>query len=213
MATTLVLFNNVKTLNNVVMNDIIKNFMRRTKNTYTIGNSKSMMKFYTDCIAAILDSLSNHKWHSTSDVKKALANGGIDSSSKLEVIISENLDNMKKEYFDTSIFKFKLTNLQKKGKAYVKKYGAGIAANIPIEADANADRWIVVRPKFGNHEPKRYLLHGTTNNTHEMTMIKLAYHYETGTKYFETRPILYSTWVNLPVERQLATCAVDTSDM
>ena len=95
-------------------------------------------------------------------------------------------------------------------KELIKKYNV-ISHNSYIDMDTT--RTLVVRSKYGNYPVLFYDWNGPVCDCPALWAIKMDYHYQTGCNYCESRPILYSTWMELPKELQNATCIVDNSDM
>jgi hypothetical protein len=67
-------------------------------------------------------------------------------------------------------------------------------------------RALVIRSQFGNFEPRYFQLTGSTSDVHKISSLKMAYKEETGCPFFQARPILMSTWINLPDDQKQATC-------
>lgn len=222
----------------VVANDVIKRFMATTKNKYTLGKEQSNKAFFADCLYAITqDSIARRWWKTSVEARSWMKASGIENSQAFCDLFVKNILTLKKEGFHMNVFKNydkmyelakkaqdageeidfeKLTALQRKGAEYVMANGRGL--NINEVADASEDtktRLMVVRSKYGTSEVKFYTISGGSINQNDprINSIKAAYHYETGCRYFEARPILYSSWINLPVERQNATVMTDSSDM
>jgi len=222
----------------VVANDVIKKFLATTKNKYTFGKEQSMKAFYADCLYAITqDALARRWWKTTMEAKSWMKTNGIESSLDFAEMFLKNILDLKKMGFIMKSFKnytsvldaakkakesgeeidlSKLTALQRKGAEYIMANGHGLTREeIMSETDDVKSRLMVVRSKYGTSEVKFYTINGGSihQNDPRINSIKAAYHYETGCQYFEARPILYSTWINLPVERQNATVMTDSSDM
>jgi hypothetical protein len=68
-------------------------------------------------------------------------------------------------------------------------------------------RSLVVRSQFGNYPPVFFQLQGAASDVHKISALKMAYKEETGCPFFQARPILMTTWVNLSEAQQHATCA------
>lgn len=216
-------------LQSVTMNDGIKLFFATTRNKYTLGNEKSVKALFADVVYSISNNPMCRKfWKTSLEIKQYMKKYSITCSSDFAEIIKKNLKELDTQKFNLRMFKDvdinkvrslddvdfeKLTKLQRKGAEYVKANGAGLSAEDAMSVEDNT-RLMAVRSKYGSSEVKFYKFSGSTNkNNPEINAIKAAYHYETGCKYFEARPILYSTWINLPVDRQNSTVNVDSSDM
>jgi len=87
-----------------------------------------------------------------------------------------------------------------KGEEYLKKYGHGMSID-DIESFENLDnsRLMVVRSQFGEYDLKVYPLKGGAikDNDTRINHIKALYRYETSCPYFQARPVLYTTWVDM----------------
>jgi len=222
----------------VVANDTIKKFMATTKNKYTFSKDASMKAFFADCLFAITqDPMARRWWKTSREVKTWMSTTcGIESSKDFNDLFLKNILDLKKMGFIMSSFKNytsmldaakkalengqeisteNLTKLQRKGAEYIKANGRGLTREEVTEEVADKTRLMVVRSKYGTSEVKFYTISGGSINQNDprISAIKAAYHYETGCRYFEARPILYSSWINLPVERQNATVMTDSSDM
>lgn len=223
----------------VVANDAIKKFMASTKNKYSLSKEASVKAFFADCVYAISqDFVARRWWKTTMDVKNWMSNNaGVKCSAEFNELFVKNILELKKNGFAVKTFKNyqqvydaakkaveegkeisseNLTALQRKGAEYIKANGRGLSIEeVQNETDDVKTRLMVVRSKYGTSEVKFYTVNGGSikNNDPRINSIKAAYHYETGCRYFEARPILYSTWINLPVERQNATVMTDSSDM
>ena len=224
----------------VVANDAVKKFMATTKNKYTFSKDASMKAFFADCLYAIVqDPIARRWWKTSREVKTWMAVAcGVESSKDFNDLFLKNILDLKKMGFIMKSFKNytsmidaakkaiengqevnteSLTALQRKGAEYVQANGRGLTREEVLNDTSNVDktRLMVVRSKYGTSEVKFYTIQGGSINQNDprINAIKAAYHYETGCRYFEARPILYSTWINLPVERQNATVMTDSSDM
>ena len=217
-------------LQTVVLSDAIKLFMATTRNKYTLSNEKSVKALFADVVYSITNNpMCRRFWQTSIEVKNYFKKYGIESSFDFAEKMKNNLKNLDTDKFNLRIFKdvdinkvrnatdeidfSKLTKMQRKGAEYVQANGIGLNAEEAGNFEDNT-RLMAVRSKYGSSEVKFYKFSGSTNkNNPEINAIKAAYHYETGCKYFEARPILYSTWINLPVDRQNSTVNVDSSDM
>jgi hypothetical protein len=102
----------------------------------------------------------------------------------------------------------KIKKIIEKGQEYLSKYGHGIdIRDIDTIENLNAGRTMVVRSQFGDYGVLAYQIPGGSikSNDSRISHIKSLYRYETGCPYYQARPILYSTWVNLSEEEQVQT--------
>ena len=222
----------------VVVSDVIKKFMAITKNKYTLGKEQSSKAFFADCLYAITqDAVARRWWKTSTDIRSWMASSGIENSAAFCNLFITNILTLKKDGYKMSVFKnydkmydlakktsesgeeIRLDNLtarQRKGAEYVIANGHGLTISEVDEASEDTHkRLMAVRSKYGTSEVKFYTISGGSINQNDprVNAIKAAYHYETGCRYLEARPILYSSWINLPVERQTATVMTDSSDM
>jgi hypothetical protein len=222
----------------VVVNDSIMKFMATTKNKYSLNKDASMKAFFADCLYAVLQNpIARRWWKSSIELRKWFEANNIPSSLSFNELIVKKILTMKSDGFHMSLFKNykelydsakkmqesgleidleKLTKQQRKGAEYIMAHGRGLSKEeLTDTTDENRTRLMAVRSKFGGTEVKFYNIDGGPINQNDprINAIKAAYHYETGCKYFEARPILYSSWINLSPENQVATVMTDSSDM
>lgn len=216
---TIALLNN-HSLQTVLMNDSIKLFMRSTKKTYNLESEKSMKTFFADMIAFVCQANCQKLWRTAAKVRAQLERMGLNSSASMKDTIIANHAELKKARFNLAIFKdlIKLTTMSEKdivAKRYLKKYGKGLTERqVKNREDIDGERLIAMRSKFGQFPVKFYPHHGPiTNNDKEIMLMKYAYRYETGCTRNDCRPILYSTWIDLPEDKKYATCQIDNSDL
>jgi len=222
----------------VVVNDTIMRFMATTKNKYSLSKDASMKAFFADVLYAVLQNpIARRWWKNNIELRKWFTANGITNSADFNELIVKNILTLKSVGFHMSVFKNykdlydsakkmqasgieidleKLSKQQRKGAEYIMAHGRGLSKEeLTDTTDDTRTRLMAVRSKFGGFEVKFYNIDGGAINQNDprINAIKAAYHYETGCKYFEARPILYSSWINLPVERQTATVMTDSSDM
>ena len=77
---------------------------------------------------------------------------------------------------------------------------------------SDLERCVVVRTKYGTHDPLMYTIKGALT-TEIADSVKAMYAYESGCNYYEARPILYTTWINLPDEYKNASRPCEEDDL
>ncbi len=198
-----------KTRNSIYTADAIKNLLVKVacgKTKYNLTTKTGKKCFYTEVYHAMskyfmMDVVNKVLKDFSIGSEESLANAFIDNK---EFLINECKLNLKGLIIESKF--------EKKAKAYIKKYGNGIIPPETIDeltSDdnesrlADIERCIVVRTKYGTHDPLMYTIKGTLN-TEIADSVKAMYAYESGCNYYEARPILYTTWINLPEEYQMA---------
>ena len=136
------------------------------------------------------------------NIAAAFKKYGVNNGVELVVAMFVNKEHLNAQGYDMSKIK--------DPKELIKKYNV-VSHNSYIDMDTT--RTLVVRSKYGNHPVLFYDWNGPICDCPALWAIKMDYHYQTGCNYYEVRPILYSTWMELPKELQNATCIVDSSDM
>lgn len=102
----------------------------------------------------------------------------------------------------------KIKKMIEMGEKYLNKYGKGLNENEFDSIKENKyERTLVVRSKYGEYPLKAYCISGgsLTSNDKRISHIKSLYRYETGCNYLEARPVLYTTWIDLPDEMKYQT--------
>lgn len=166
-------------------------------------------------MTALFAKLFGDKSHVFADFEKKMIIQALPSAAEFGNLVNDNFDIFLAKY--RGIDKF-LTQHESEGSKYAKQYYAVYKNDLqPIENIDNEqvdddERLIVVRSKYGDGE----VLYGVINKSDKIDdklnhMLCGVYSKLTGVKYYEGRPILYDTWLNLPPERQQQTF-VDGTD-
>jgi len=200
METTITLFDN-RTLQKVFLQDGIKEVLKKRKTPLRLENEKDGRTFFSD----VQDYITKHDSHGLyttyGNIMTAFRKYGVNNGVELIVAMFEKKDELEKQGYDMSKIKDPME--------LIKKYNI-VSHRSYIDMDTT--RTLVIRSKYGTTEPLFYDWNGPLRDCPQLWAIRLDYHYKTGCKYYETRPILYSTWMELPPERQIASCTVDNSD-
>lgn len=128
-------------------------------------------------------------------------------------LINDNYDIFTKQYRALKqIVIEKPTPYTQMARDYNAKYGELLPiSEVENETLDKGERIVVVRSKFGDGD----VLYGvidkkmTSDLSHQMCA---AYRKQTGVPYYEGRPILYTSWLKLPEDRQRASCTEDGKD-
>lgn len=92
----------------------------------------------------------------------------------------------------------------KNGKKFIKEFGKGENPYEVKEIDiADIERTVVCRTKYGTAEPLMYTIKGAMT-VKTANYVKAGYAFETGENYYDCRPILYTSWIKLSPEYQMA---------
>lgn len=201
METTVTLFDN-RTLQKAFLQDGIKAVLNKRKSPLRLENEKDGRSFFADVQDYIIKHDSCGLYTTYSNIRTAFTKYGIYDGVSLAIAMFDRKEQLKEQGYD-------MTKI-KDPKELIKKYNV-VGRRSYIDMDTT--RTLVVRSKYGNYPVLFYDWNGPVRDCPAMWAIKLDYHYQTGCKYFETRPILYSTWMELPTELQNASCVVDSSDM
>ena len=201
METTVTLFDN-RTLQKVFLQDGIKVVLSKRKSPLRLENEKDGRVFFSDVQDYIIKHDSHGLYTTYSNIMAAFKKYGVNNGVELIIAMFDHKEQLEEQGFDMSKIK--------DPKELIKKYNV-VSHNSYIDMDTT--RTLVVRSKYGNYPVLFYDWNGPVCDCPALWAIKLDYHYQTGCKYFETRPILYSTWMELPKELQNASCIVDSSDM
>lgn len=202
------LFNSTSSSSIKIENDIRDMFisLNNKNTTYNLGY-KSIQQFLFTALCNVLK-----KYFSYNELYAFLKSYDIQSSEKLADAIIDNMDYL------TAVVKLDLHNF-----TYTKKMTRRerLAKEIFDEYDDhgenpykdevsedNKERTLVVRTHYGTHKPLMYTFEGKLT-PEKCSQIRMMYYYETKCNYFETRAILYSTWINLPEEYQMASAPYD----
>lgn len=201
METTVTLFDN-RTLQKVFLQDGIKAVLNKRKTPLRLENEKDGRVFFSDVLDYIIKHDSHGLYTAYANILAAFKKYGVNNGVELIVAMFDRKEQLEEQGYDMSKIKDPLE--------LIKKYNV-VGRRSYIDMDTT--RTLVVRSKYGNYPVLFYDWNGPICDCPAMWAIKLDYHYQTGCKYFETRPILYSTWMELPKELQNASCVVDSSDM
>ena len=201
METTVTLFDN-RTLQKVFLQDGIKVVLNKRKSPLRLENEKDGRVFFSDVLDYIIKHDSHGLYTAYANILAAFKKYGVNNGVELIVAMFDRKEQLEEQGYDMSKIKDPLE--------LIKKYNV-VGRRSYIDMDTT--RTLVVRSKYGNYPVLFYDWNGPICDCPAMWAIKLDYHYQTGCKYFETRPILYSTWTELPKELQNASCVVDSSDM
>lgn len=201
METTVTLFDN-RTLQKVFLHDGIKAVLNKRKSPLRLENEKDGRVFFSDVQDYIIKHDSHGLYTTYPNIMAAFKKYGVNNGVELIVAMFDRKEQLEEQGYDMSKIKDPME--------LIKKYNV-VGRHSYIDMDTT--RTLVVRSKYGNYPVLFYDWNGPICDCPAMWAIKLDYHYQTGCKYFETRPILYSTWMELPKELQNASCVVDSSDM
>lgn len=201
METTVTLFDN-RTLQKVFLHDGIKAILNKRKSPLRLENEKDGRVFFSDVQDYIIKHDSRGLYTTYPNIMAAFKKYGVNNGVELIVAMFDRKEQLEEQGYDMSKIKDPME--------LIKKYNV-VGRHSYIDMDTT--RTLVVRSKYGNYPVLFYDWNGPICDCPAMWAIKLDYHYQTGCKYFETRPILYSTWMELPKELQNASCVVDSSDM
>ncbi len=201
METTVTLFDN-RTLQKVFLHDGIKAILNKRKLPLRLENEKDGRVFFSDVQDYIIKHDSHGLYTTYRNIMDAFKKYGVNSGVELVVAMFDHKEQLVEQGYDMSKIK--------DPKELIKKYNV-VSHNSYIDMDTA--RTLVVRSKYGNYPVLFYDWNGPVRDCPALWAIKMDYHYQTGCSYYEARPILYSTWMDLPKELQNATCIVDDSDM
>lgn len=166
---------------------------------FNSNSKKSAETFYSLVINKVVNNMhTSNVYKSILQVQSGFAKYGIKNSTDLVNAIVEAKDNLKKSGY-AGVAKVKSIKEYKKFKSVGKKSHVGLD---PV-------RTVAVRSQYGQFPVLFYEnFSGTmdSRNNKQLTQIKLDYHYATGCKYYEARPILLSSWLDLDDERKICTC-------
>ena len=201
METTVTLFDN-RTLQKVFLQDGIKAVLNKRKTPLRLENEKDGRTFFSDVQDYIIKHDSHGLYTTYANIAAAFKKYGVNNGVELIVAMFVNKEHLNVHGYDMSKIK--------DPKELIKKYNV-VSHNSYIDMDTT--RTLVVRSKYGNYPVLFYDWNGPICDCPALWAIKMDYHYQTGCNYYEVRPILYSTWMELPKELQNATCIVDSSDI
>lgn len=174
--------------------DSIKNFLATAKKRYSFNNKHEIELFFNDFVkSAKLDST-------------LLKEFGIVDAKSLAKLLINNKEALEKEKWNISVIKsFDESELKKEYKKWKesKDYVEGKRLNKEQYKDADEEeleRTMVVyyANDPGNPETTiEYNFYGKIgkDTMHQINMLKMDWHYETGLNYYDARPILLSGYL------------------
>lgn len=174
--------------------DAIKNFLNTTSKRYSFENKSDLDQLFKDfCKKSKIDN-------------KLLKEFGIIDGKSIAKLITSHKEELEKDGWKFNAIKsFDETEQQKKYKAWKKSddYVEGKKFNKADYKDADEEeleRTLVVYDANdpGNDETTiEYDFYGKVgkDTAHQINMIKVDWHYGTGLKYYDARPILLSNYL------------------
>lgn len=174
--------------------DAIKNFLNTTSKRYSFENKSDLDQLFKDfCKKSKIDN-------------KLLKEFGIIDGKSIAKLITSHKEELEKDGWKFNAIKsFDETEQQKKYKAWKKSddYVEGKKFNKANYKDADEEeleRTLVVYDANdpGNDETTiEYDFYGKVgkDTSHQINMIKVDWHYGTGLKYYDARPILLSNYL------------------
>lgn len=197
-------FFTIKSIQKVYLYDAIKAVLFSTK-PFVVSNSKSCKNFIDAVINYVVIHKNNGLYPTYRSVYEKFNKDNITSGKDLVNVIIDNKEMLSKIGYKIDKLKVpsKSPKTRKKNLDEYKSFGRN--SYIGMETT----RTLAVRSKLGGHEVKFYEYSGALKSDEQLTNIKMDYHYSTGCKYYDVRPILLSTWLTLSPERQVATCNVE----
>lgn len=178
----------------------IKSVLISYKSTIDLENKKHLNALYTQVLNYCATHYSAGRFETVMDVTKAMHTVmNIESAMHLGEIINKHCKKLKKSNFSYKCIKVK----KEKKSNYIKGKRSYIGSDLT--------RTVAVRSKYGTTPVMFYELHGafTAEAGSEINAIKMSYKYDTGCNYYEVRPILLSTWLELPEWNQQSTVKVE----
>lgn len=200
MNTPITLFEN-RTLQKYFLQEGIKEVLKKRKTPLRLDNEKDGRVFFSDVQDYIIKHDSHNLYTTYSNIIAAFKKYGVNNGVELIFEMFEKKDELAKQGYDMSKIKDPME--------LIKKYNI-VSHRSYIDMDTT--RTLVVRSKYGTTEPLFYDWNGPLRDCPQLWAIKMDYHYKTGCNYYDVRPILYSTWMELPHEQQLGTCVTDKTD-
>lgn len=198
--TACTLFDN-RTLQKVFLHEAIIAVLKKRKMPLRLENVKDERGFFSDVVDYVTQHESHNLYNSWRDVKNAFEKYGIHSGAELMVAMYERREELAKQGYPMDKIK--------DPKEIIRKYNIqGHTSYVGMDTE----RTVVVRSKYGNFPLRFYNFVGPLEDGPQLRAIQYDYHISTGCPYFERRPILLSTWLELPEERKYATCTVDGTD-
>jgi hypothetical protein len=184
-----------------ILTDAIKKYFRILNNRHSkisVNNPKQMATLFAGIISYI--SINVPRFSTLSSAKYSLSKYlNINNSNDLTNLLAGNGKLLKQSGYACDF----LIGIKCKGLKETKR-------NFKLYKRASSvkdvTRSLVVRSQFGNYPPVFFQLQGATSEVHKISALKMAYREQTGCPFFQARPILMTTWVNLSEEQQHATC-------
>lgn len=200
-----------KTRNSVYMAEGIKNLLTKiacSKKKYNLTTKMDKKCFYNEVFKVMT------KYFTGNIMNKNLKEYGIGSEDSLANAFIDNKEFLINECKLNLSGLIIESNFEKKAKAYIKVYGNGVVSPTDVHESklAELERCVVVRTKYGTNDPLMYTIKGPLT-TEVANSVKAIYSYESGCNYYEARPILYTTWVNLPDEYKNASRPCEEDDL
>ena len=198
------LFEN-RTLQKAFIQDAIKVCLRFRKNAIRLGNVKDARAFMAEVHDYLIKHDSCGLYTTYENIWNALERYGVTTGMELITLMDNKREELTGLGYDMSKIKtIKSDEFKKSGyKSFGRRSSIGM----------DDTRTIVIRSKYGNYPPMFYDYEGPVRNCPEMTKIKLDYHWATGCKYYEVRPILKMNWDALPEDKKNCTVVCDSSDI
>lgn len=194
----------LKTLQRAPLQEAIKIVLGKRKSNLWINKEKDARVFFYDVIEYIRTHDSAGRYTNAHNIVEGFKHYNVKNGIELFMLMDENREVLQKNGYNMDRLKNPTLILEK---YHIKHCGEG------VHIDPSTVRRIIVRSKFGNFPVHTYEYAGAVCDGEQMRQIRYDYHRQTGCSYFETRPILESTWLALPVEMQNGTCVCDYSDM
>lgn len=201
METTITLFDQ-RTIQRAPIQDAIKAILKARKAPFQLSKKKDGLVFLSDVQDYVVKHDSFGKYLTYSAIGTALKKYGIQSGAQLLEFMNSHREELAANGYDMNKIKDPL--------AY-KKYYKSMGKTNYIDMDIK--RTLAVRSKYGMYPVMFYEYEGALVTGQQINNIKIDYHYATGCKYYDVRPILLDTWLTLPEDKKVATCVVDKSDM
>ena len=182
----------------VIIEDTLKNMLKNYKSEFSITNKTDLEKFYNTFILSLKGKFGHN--NSADYVRKILSEFSLGSPYSLSSFLTDNAEKMKEQNYNIE----KITNFQlsKAEKAYHswKNSDEYIEGKEIEDDDTKLERSLII---YDANDPSdesmalEYDFKGKLgkDSEHQVNMCKVDWHYSTGGKYFDARPILASTWM------------------
>lgn len=206
-----------KTLTSVTLLDSMKLFFATNKETFKITRKTGAKNLYDKLMVHIMKTIPTLS--NVYTLSKQLEAYGIKNYTDLSTLLLERRDDFLEANFKLKcvceLSEAKLDSMDLVGRAFIKENGKGkqLETCFDYEEEDEDDevRTVVVRTKYGNGPIMSYQVKGKIGKN-TMNPIKMAYRYETGVSYYESRPILLNSWLKLDDEHKNATCPLVDGD-